>query len=91
MSLARHFGGLLGDLFRSVPRSAEEGDLRSVTITLTISERSGSGVRVRGPDAIYVAGDDKDAVFRDLGPVIQTILSHNYGYKWVLNDEGAAK
>ena len=57
----------------------------TIYITLAISERDeGLRIRAMGEYAeIYLGGSDKSAVFSDLGPVIQRILSHNHGHDWL--------
>ena len=59
---------------------------RAIYLMLAIMPRDDGGVRIRGMGelaGLYLAGADKDAVFRDLGPVLQTILHTNHGAIWL--------
>lgn len=61
----------------------------AVYVTLAIGEREGGGLYIRGMGDLFevrVAGPDKDAVFRDLGPVLQIILKTNHDVDWVKDE-----
>lgn len=61
-----------------------------VYITLAIGERKEGGVYIRGMGEmrdVYVASSDKDAVFHDLGLVLQRILKENHGIEWVKDED----
>jgi hypothetical protein len=62
----------------------------TVYVTLAIGERKEGGLYIRGMGEmrdVYIASPDKDAVFHDLGHVLQRILKENHGIDWV-KDEG---
>ena len=54
-------------------------------INLCVSERDGGGIRITSSNVpgLHIAGNDKDAVFRDLGVVLQELLHRNAGVDWV--------
>lgn len=61
----------------------------TVYVTLAIGERKGEGLFIRAMGEYreaYVAGPDKDAVFSDIGPVLQRILKDNHGIDWVKDE-----
>ena len=79
---------------KQLPKSAEclqspPYEETTVYVTLAISQRD-EGLRIRAMapyEEAYIAGPNKDHVFSDIGPVLQTILHENHGIDWVTHDE----
>jgi len=67
--------------------SNAKGKASIPNIIICVTERDGGGIRISGNiDGLYVAGNDKDAVFRDFGVVLQKLLHHNEGFAWVKDE-----
>lgn len=60
----------------------------SVHFAIVISEREDGGIVITSPHipGFRLSASNKDAVFHDLGPVLQTMLHHNHKILW-LKDE----
>lgn len=80
---------------KQLPKSAEclqspPCEETTVYVTLAISQRDEGGLRIRAMapyEEVYIAGPNKDHVFSDIGPVLQTILHENHGIDWVKGNE----